>query len=372
MRPWSASRLDPSARLVLSEVLRYGPIARAEIARRTGLSSGSLTRITKPLLAQGLIREGKPTPVDLGRPLLPLEAIPEAGAFIGVKLTQGEAHVVVLGLDGNVFKTVHIELDTSTPRSVANEFPKLVESLAAGRPISGIGVGLAAAVDRHGELRAAQLLGWPGGNLGRLISTKTGLPCVTVNDVDALALSEHWSSRDERANDFLVITIGEGIGVAAIVGGSLMLGHEGAAGMLGAAWLPDGTSFHDALSDAGIASRATAAAGIGLSRQEALTSELSEVQQVVAEAAAALGHLIGLACLAYGPGKVIITGEGYELANSRLPQVVEVLQQHQFYDVAAPELIVRPHDHYEWAAGAAVLALSKGLDIGPGCGNRIG
>ncbi|MGH8918129.1 MAG: MarR family transcriptional regulator, partial [Actinomycetes bacterium] len=53
---WAA--LDGSHRLVAVEVLRHGPLARAELSRRLGLSAGSLTRLARPLIDAGLLVEG--------------------------------------------------------------------------------------------------------------------------------------------------------------------------------------------------------------------------------------------------------------------------------------------------------------------------
>ena len=50
---WGA--LDGSHRRVAVEVLRFGPLPRARLARRLGLSPGSLTRLTRPLVDGGLL-----------------------------------------------------------------------------------------------------------------------------------------------------------------------------------------------------------------------------------------------------------------------------------------------------------------------------
>ncbi|MEK8228275.1 helix-turn-helix domain-containing protein [Oerskovia sp. M15] len=55
-------------------MLRHGPLSRAELARRTGLSQGSLTRLTKPLLAGGILVEADDPPRSdqvVGRPARP-------------------------------------------------------------------------------------------------------------------------------------------------------------------------------------------------------------------------------------------------------------------------------------------------------------
>ncbi|WP_279579756.1 winged helix-turn-helix transcriptional regulator [Fodinicola feengrottensis] len=47
----------PAASLVFQTMLAHGPLSRAEIGRRTGLSSGAVTKATSPLLDDGWIAE---------------------------------------------------------------------------------------------------------------------------------------------------------------------------------------------------------------------------------------------------------------------------------------------------------------------------
>ena len=67
--------LSPAERSVAIEVLVHGPLSRTELARRLGLSQGSLTRLTKPLLESGLLAEAPeaagPSQARQGRPSQP-------------------------------------------------------------------------------------------------------------------------------------------------------------------------------------------------------------------------------------------------------------------------------------------------------------
>ena len=51
-RRWA---LDPTSQRVALTILRHGPISRAELGRLMGLSSASVTRLTKPLVGAGLL-----------------------------------------------------------------------------------------------------------------------------------------------------------------------------------------------------------------------------------------------------------------------------------------------------------------------------
>ncbi|MFC2687551.1 MAG: ROK family protein, partial [Arachnia propionica] len=208
--------IDPTSRLVVQTVLRHGPIARVGVAQRTGLSSGSMTRLTTPLVAAGILKEQRPVPVkQLGRPALPLVVVDDAARFVGVKVIPGELHAVVTGLAGHVRATAVRPADTSTLESTAEAVARIVEEFSAHEP-SAVGVALAAAVDPLGEVRASPLLGWENGNLAALVTETCGLPCKAANDVDALTLAEHWVGQGRRTPNFAVITVGAGVGAGAV------------------------------------------------------------------------------------------------------------------------------------------------------------
>src|SRR5687768_5594242 len=73
-----------SARDVALEVLLHGPLSRSELARRLGLSPGSVSRLTKPLLDAGMLVEaGVKREARIGRPSLPLDVVESSRHFVG-------------------------------------------------------------------------------------------------------------------------------------------------------------------------------------------------------------------------------------------------------------------------------------------------
>lgn len=111
-----------------------------------------------------------------------------------------------------------------------------MERLAKGRDdLLGVAISTAGHVsrDRASVVYASNLPGWTGMPVARRVRQRTGYPCVVENDVNAAALGERWlgAARDCRA--LLMVTLGTGVGGAAIVGGQLLTGAEGAAGEFG-------------------------------------------------------------------------------------------------------------------------------------------
>ena len=364
IRTVNLSNLDPTSRRVVETVLRHGPISRIEMVERTGLSSGSLTRIATPLVKAGILTEGEAKPVSVGRPSMPLEVADDAARFLGIKVVPGRIYAVLVGLRGAVHGMEERAADTSSDVSTAQAIASLLrEESGRWQPVA-VGVSLAAAVDVFGTVRAARLLGWQGGNIADAVREATGLPAVGANDVDALALSEHWFGHGRGTHNFVVLTMGMGVGAGAIVEGTLVTGHQGAAAMLGRAWTSDGRTFHDVLATGPLLERASAAAGRALE-----LSELSEVADsnvavcdVVDDAAVGIGELVGLATLAFGPERILITGDGIAPFVDRLDGIQQGMMRHSFFDIDTPEIVMGNElDFFAWARGGAALAIHHTL-----------
>ena len=100
MRETSADVGTANAAAVLQVLLAEGPLARAEIADRVGLTRGTVTRVTGRLLAIGLLVEGEPLPSQFGRPLVPLALAASARLSATAHLGAEEARLGLVGIDG--------------------------------------------------------------------------------------------------------------------------------------------------------------------------------------------------------------------------------------------------------------------------------
>ena len=339
--------LDPTSRRVLRTVLQFGPIARSDVAERTDLSTGSLTRLTKPLLEAGFLREGVPLGSAFGRPSIPLELVDESAEFLGVKVVPDEIHAVVIGLAGQVHASTLLETDTADPAALAAALGRLHRNWQEAHGVSGIGVALAGSVDPFGTVRAASFLGWEETNFSAMVSEATGLPCTTANDVDALALAQHWLGVGRGIENFVTLTIGSGVGAGAVVGGHLLIGHQGFSSLVGDLWASTGRTFHEELSDEGLAA---AIARVGR-------------DQAMAGGVARAAELVAFAKRVWGPQRILLTGEGVGLVAERPDAFKRALARFSPPGIERPELVVRKLEFSDWARGAAALAISHALRL---------
>ncbi|MDR1747233.1 MAG: ROK family protein [Tannerella sp.] len=101
--------------------------------------------------------------------------------------------------------------------------------------IKGIGVGAPNGNYFNGSIEFAPNLPWKGKiPLAQLISDKTGgIPVTLTNDANAAAIGEMTYGAARGLKDFIVITLGTGVGSGIVIGGNLVYGHDGFAGELG-------------------------------------------------------------------------------------------------------------------------------------------
>lgn len=112
----------------------------------------------------------------------------------------------------------------------------LVIDQAGGREnIKGVGVGAPNGNYFSGCIEFAPNLPWKGKiPLAQLISDKLGgIPVTLTNDANAAAIGEMTYGVARGMKDFIVITLGTGVGSGIVIGGNLVYGHDGFAGELG-------------------------------------------------------------------------------------------------------------------------------------------
>ncbi|MDD4590979.1 MAG: ROK family protein [Parabacteroides sp.] len=112
---------------------------------------------------------------------------------------------------------------------------KLVINQAGGKEvIKGIGVGAPNGNFFNGCIEFAPNLPWKEKiPLAQMISDKVGIPVALTNDANAAAIGEMTYGAARGMKDFIVITLGTGVGSGIVVGGNLVYGHDGFAGELG-------------------------------------------------------------------------------------------------------------------------------------------
>ncbi|WP_029041424.1 ROK family transcriptional regulator [Cucumibacter marinus] len=224
-------------RSLISLIATSGPVSRTDLAAALGLSKAALTTLARALLDEGLIREERHSNAvsRQGRPPVMLAMNPDYGYFAGVSIALEEPVIVLVDLKGEAVARMAIA-PSGDPDTVAARIADAIPEIAGKARIDatrilGIGVAISGLVDPHQQtcLRSA-LLDWQNVPLAALISEKSGLPAYLDNDANTVATWERLFGRARGLDDFVVLTMGDGIGCASIIDGRLHRGHHGGAG----------------------------------------------------------------------------------------------------------------------------------------------
>lgn len=114
------------------------------------------------------------------------------------------------------------------------EAMRLIEANDAVDKVHGIGIGAPNANYFTGVIEDGVNLPWPTPiPLAQLVSDKFGIPVAITNDANAAAIGEMTYGAARGLKDFIMITLGTGVGSGIVINGQLVYGHDGFAGELG-------------------------------------------------------------------------------------------------------------------------------------------
>lgn len=137
--------------------------------------------------------------------------------------------------------------------------------------IGGIGIGAPNGNVYNGTIEYAPNLPWKGIiPLAKLVSEKFALPCSLTNDANAAAVGEMTYGAARGMRDFIMITLGTGVGSGIVANGQLIYGHDGFAGELGHTIIRPGGRKHAGTGALGSLESYASATGITLTAREIL------------------------------------------------------------------------------------------------------
>ena len=379
----AAGLVEPRHAELFSLALRFGPVTRGQLAAWTGLDTSTVTRSLRPLIDDDYLRESGPPPAGRttagrGRPVQALSVNPGRHVAIGVKLGPSAVSAVLTDLSATVLARHAAPLVSTEPATALATICEVVDVLlsASGRDrtdVLGVGVGLSGHVEpESGSCRLSAILGWRDVPVRAPLADLLDLPVVVQNDVNTLALAEHWFGRGRGTSTLAVVTLGIGIGCGLVLGDRLHTGERGIAGELGHLPLdPQGrlctcgargclealagdAAICELSGCASVADAMTTAAGRGVTAARA--------RKAFHDAGDALGRGLAGLCNLIDPELVIIAGESAVAFDLMEPAVRESLAVHGFSGVSSDvRIVVDPGQEDLWTRGAASLAIRAGV-----------
>jgi N-acetylglucosamine repressor len=362
--------------IVLNTIRTHGVLSRTDIASISKLSLATISGITAELIESGFVYEREVGISTGGRPPVLLALNKRAGYVVGVKLTEDTVIAALTDLEATAVASHTAALVGQTPEAIVETLAATVEALrpaAGNRPVLGAGIGIAGVIDRQRKLvHYATYFGWRNIPVALLLEQRLHIPVVVDNDVNALTAAEQWFGTGSGINDFLVVSIGRGVGLGMVLDGHLYRGTAGGAGEFGhITVVPDGPycecgkrgCLEALVSDPAVTRRVAAALGYPVDINTAIDLALhgdAIVQSIFAAAGRTLGMAVANLVNVLNPALIIIGGEGTRAGGLILDPLQDALREHCFdglYDDM--RVVTEPWGDEAWARGAASLLLGE-------------
>ncbi|GHT53499.1 glucokinase [Bacteroidia bacterium] len=146
----------------------------------------------------------------------------------------------VVDARGKIIESGRIKSPSETAETycatLSVELNKLIEKVGGKAQFNGIGMGAPNGNFYSGTIEDAPNISWAHERvipLATMLSSATGIPTVLTNDANAAAIGEMTYGAAKGMKNFIMITLGTGVGSGIVVNGTLVYGHDGFAGELG-------------------------------------------------------------------------------------------------------------------------------------------
>lgn len=145
----------------------------------------------------------------------------------------------------------------------------LIEKYGADKNFDGIGVGVPNGNYYTGTVEQAPNLPWKGViPFAEMMQDKFNMDCTITNDANAAALGEMLFGAARGMKDFIMITLGTGVGSGIVANGNVIYGHDGFAGELGHSIVKPGGRKHWSTGSEGSLEAYASATGIAITAKK--------------------------------------------------------------------------------------------------------
>ena len=225
-------------RAVVLQLLRHHErLSRAEIARQSGLSEGTVSRIVAELVDERLVSEDGIENSTGGRPGKRLHLEPKRVAF-GADIQNREIRCSAATMRGRLVETRRFPTPARLPEAldrIAAEFLAFRKRFGSDH-VEGLGISVRGIVNSEtGVLQLGSRPDWVKVPIKQILEQRLKVPVFVQNNVRAAALAEYnyGAAEVHGSRCFLFIKIDEGVGTGILLDGKPYLGTHMAAGEFG-------------------------------------------------------------------------------------------------------------------------------------------
>lgn len=239
-------------RLVLTLIRQNGALAKAAIARMTGLSAQTVSVIMRALESDGLLRKEDPVRGKVGQPSVPMSLAPTGAYFLGLKVGRRSLDLVLTDFLGQIVGRVGQAHDYPTPDSVLAFADDAIDRLADLLPaadrgrIAGLGIAIPFRMWEWAEVLGAdpdEMQAWASETIAADLARERDFPVYQSNDTSAACGAELVFGDQPGPRDFLYLFVGFFVGGGLVLDSVLYTGPSGNAAAVGSipiGYGPDG------------------------------------------------------------------------------------------------------------------------------------
>ena len=310
---------------------------------------------------------------------------------IGVDLGGSHVSAAIVGENGAIGSKHARDLTDVSPDTVINAIADCARAALAEAPDAkeaGVGIGSPGNVDyATGAIRYSPNLHWTNVALGERLRAALGCPVYVANDAKCAAFAEYAFGVGHGTRDFVLLTLGTGIGGGIVADGELLLGHTAGAGEVGHHQIRPSDGFVCGCGKTGCFEAQASATGLirhalavapSFPRSTLVDGprERLNARDIIADSQAVAGHgraawLRYVDDLAYGLAnvvafvnpEVIALGGGVSGAGAYLTGAVAPLveQRSTMVPAGSTRIVTATMGNDAGAIGAAAIALRGGL-----------
>lgn len=368
LEPLARSSQDSRGQ-ILAKVAAEPHVSRSDLVAKLGLGPATVSTQVRRLIDMGVLREGPAQVFGTGRPRVPLEVVPEAGRAVGVGIDRDFATVAVVGADGAPLEVATLELPASSPQVLVAGLSGHIQGLVNGDPSRtwwGVSMAVSGVIDPTCQRVVISVVhGWRDVELAAMFRRATGIKALVCNDIAALASRELFRPSVANPSDFMLISIGYGVGMALVRDHHVLSGQRGASTEIGHVSVdPLGPQCAcgntgclqvmvglEHLQDALVGPRRGAVRSP--SELAAIASATPRAGAVLGRAGYWLGRAIGGACTMTGLSTVLLTGQSLPLWPGMQRSFEAGVQETSSTLTTTPSIELRPWAASDEAVGAA-------------------
>ena len=233
-------------RIVLETIRQHGPIERAGIAQRVGLTVQTVANIIRELEELGLVSGARTHRKSRGSPPMSLTLNPAGAHAVGVNVTPRGIEAALVDLAGSIVASKRLDMSPPAPEDSFRAIGQLVKEFrgkAKGSLLLGVGLAMPGpfGVESMSFVGPTTLESWRGVAVAERLAAATGLTAFVEGDTFAAALGESLHGAGRQVSDFYFLYFGVGLGGTMVRSGQPLRGFYGNAVEIGHVPLvPDG------------------------------------------------------------------------------------------------------------------------------------